>query len=47
MVDLAGRPYFFVSAAVGLSISEVMDLAIGGDILIGTNVTISFSGLSL
>ena len=47
MVVLAGQSYFFVRAAVGLAISGVVGLAIGGAVLTGTDVTIGFSGLSL
>ena len=47
VVDLADRPRFFVEAAVGLAISEVVGLAIDKAILIGTDVAIGFFGLSL
>ena len=47
VVDLADRSHFFVRAAVGLIISGAVGLAIGGAILIGTNIAIGSSGLSL
>ena len=47
MVVLAGQPRFFVKAAVGLGIGGAVGLAINRAILTGTDIAISFSGLSL
>ena len=47
MVDLAGQSRFFVGVAMGLAIGETMNLAISKAVLLGKNVAISFSGLSL
>ena len=47
MVDLIGRLRFFVGAAMGLGIGGAVGLAINGAILIGTDIAISFFGLSL
>ena len=47
VVDLAGRPRFFIRAVIGLGISRVVGLAIGGAVLIGTDVAIGFSELFL
>ena len=47
VVDLAGQPYFFVGAIMGLSISRAVGLAIGGVVSTGTDVAVGFSRLSL
>ena len=47
VVDLAGRPRFFVGATVGLVIGGAVGLAIGGAVSTGTDVAVGFSGLSL
>ena len=47
MVDLADQPHFFVGAVMGLGISGAVSLAIGGAVLIGTDIAIGFSRLSL
>ena len=59
MVDLTSRPRFLVGATidptvglaiarvVGLTINGVMSLAIDRAILMGADVTVSFSGFSL
>ena len=44
---LASQLHFFVGAAVGLAIGGAVGLAIGGAVSTGTDVAISFSGLSL
>ena len=43
----ASWPYFSVGAIVGVAISEAMDLAIDGAILMGIDVTIGFCRLFL
>ena len=47
VVDLAGQPRFIIGATVGLGISKAIGLAIGGVVSIGTDVAVSFFGLSL
>ena len=47
VVVLAGWPRFFIGAAMGLTIGGAMGLAIGGAVLMGTNVAVGFSRLSL
>ena len=47
VVNLIGQLRFFIRAAVGLNISRVIGLAIGGVVLMGTDVAVDFSGLSL
>ena len=47
MVDLAGQPRFFVGAAMGLTISEAMDLAINEAVSTKTDIAVSFFRLSL
>ena len=47
MINLAGRPHFFVRAAMGLGIEKAVNLAIGKAILTETDITISFSELFL
>ena len=47
MVDLAGRPRFFVGTAVGLGISKAVDLAVGRAISTKMDVAVGFFGLSL
>ena len=53
VVDLVGRPHFFVRAPVGLIswprffVGAAIGLAIGGAILTGREVVVGFSGLSL
>ena len=47
MVDLISQSCFFVRVAIGLGIGEMVDLTIGGAISIGTDIAVSFSGLSL
>ena len=46
-MNLAGWPRFFVGAAVGLGIGRAVGLAIGKAVLIGTDVAVGFSELSL
>ena len=46
-MDLADWPHFFVKAIVGLGIDKVVGLAISEAILIGINIVIDFSRLSL
>ena len=46
-VSLAGWPRFFDGVVVSLVIDGVVGLAIGGAVLTGIDVTVSFSGLSL
>ena len=46
-MDLANWPRFFIGAVMGLGISGTVDLAIGGAVLTGMDVTIGFFGLSL
>ena len=47
VVDLAGRPRFFVGVAVGLVIGGAVGLAISGAVSTGTDVAVGFFGLSL
>ena len=47
VVDLAGRPRFFIGAAMGLGIGGVVGLAVGGAVLTGTDVAVGFFELSL
>ena len=47
VVNLAGWPHFFIGAAIDLNIGKVVGLAIGGAISIGTDIAVSFFGLSL
>ena len=47
MVDLVGWLYFFIEAAVDLDIGKAIGLAIGGAILMGTDVAINFFRLFL
>ena len=47
MVDLAGRPHFFVGAAVGLGIGGAVGLAVGEAVSTRTDVVVGFSGLFL
>ena len=47
VVVLASQPHFFVGAAMGLTIGEVMGLAIDKTVLTGTDVAVGFSRLSL
>ena len=47
VVVLVGRPRFFVEAAVGLAIGGAVGLAIGEAVLMGTDIAVGFSGLSL
>ena len=47
VVDLVGRPRFFVRAAVGLDIGRAVGLAISRAISIGTDVAVGIFGLSL
>ena len=42
-----GQPYFFIGAAVGLDIDEIMSIAISAAILTGTDIAIGFLRLSL
>ena len=47
MVDEAGRPRFFVKAAIGLGIDGVIDIAIGGAVSTGIDIAVGFSRLSM
>ena len=47
VVDLVGQSRSFVRAAVGLSIGEVVGLAISKIVLTEMNVAVGFFGLSL
>ena len=47
MVDLVDQPRFFVGAVMDLGIGRVMGLTIGGAASMETDITVSFSGLSL
>ena len=47
MADLAGWPRFFIGVTMGLDINGVVSLAIGKAILIGTDIIVGFSELSL
>ena len=42
MIDLVSQSRFFVGVVMGLSISKVVGLAIGGAVLMGTDIVISF-----
>ena len=47
MIDLTGRPRFFVGAIVGLVIDGAVSLAIGAAVLTETNVIVGFFRLFL
>ena len=47
VVDLVGRPRFFVEAIVSLAIGRVVYLVIGEAVSTETDVAVGFSGLSL
>ena len=47
VVDLASQSHFFIEAAMGLGIGRVIGLVISRAILIGTDIIVGFSRLSM